>query len=124
MTQESTDGVVSVEELGPDEDRVRPLGRNRYVVDTDRSPPATDGGERPTDPRDGPVDADGAYAVEVRGRFGDDERRTRVATNDVSESFESLVRWYADAVAADAPPEEVLAVLLDNSDLDVDVRRR
>jgi len=45
-------------------------------------------------------------------------RRHSVASNDVSEAFEELVRWYASQVAPNEDPAAVVDVLLAASDLD------
>ena len=136
------DDVLDPDELDPDEGHVRPLGDGRLLVSTDPDD-ATDGreadagagatGTRSTDAaRAGPGGTttgagatpdglDGAYALVARARTEGETAALRVASEDVTEPFEALVRWYAGRVAADVPPEEAVAVLLANSGLDVDV---
>jgi hypothetical protein len=131
------DGVLSPDELEPDDDRLRQLDERRYVVSTDADPeddpearPAPDvdvdgvHGDRPPadagSERDGLAldELDGAYALAVRARTdGAAIEDCRIDTDDVSVAFESLLRWYADQVAEDTPPEEVLAVLLQHTDI-------
>jgi hypothetical protein len=131
------DGVLSPDELEPDDDRLRQLDERRYVISTDgepgdepgaRSTPdvAADGAheDRPpedTGPSEGPLDLDaldGAYALAIRARTdGAAVEDCRIDTDDVSVAFESLLRWYADQVAEDTPHEEVLAVLLQHTDI-------
>jgi hypothetical protein len=120
----------SPEELGPDDEHVRTLGDGRLLVDADGSddagardgtPGGIDGTADHDDATGGLDGLDGAYALVARARTGGETGRVRVASNDVAEAFEALVRWYVGRVAADVAPEEALAVLLANSDLALDV---
>jgi hypothetical protein len=136
------DDALDPDELDPDEEHVRPLGDGRLLVSTDpdvapdeRDADAGAGttGTRSTDAsragpggtttgaRATPDGLDGAYALVARARTGGETGALRVASDDVTEPFEALVRWYAGRVAPDVPPEEAVAVLLANSGLDVDV---
>lgn len=133
MTEEAPEGILSPSDLGPDDEHVRQLDDGRHVVVTDEtgSRPATDGG---TAPVDGPTqsaasegslaDLDGAYAMQTVARAGTSEGSHSIETSDVSEAFESLLRWYAEQVSDGTPPADVIAVLLSNTDLDVEARVR
>jgi hypothetical protein len=135
-------GALDPDELGPDDEHVHPLGDGRFLVSTDPPPessPDPDGASAGADASpEGARGADaaratpdetstrtelsdlpGAYALAIRARTEGTEESLRVASDDVSESFEALVRWYAGRVAPDVPPEEALAVLLADADLDV-----
>lgn len=131
------DGVLSPDDLEPDDDRLRRLDERRYVVSTDddtgadpsaSTVPDVNGGvdtedRRPADagPADEPLtlaELDGAYALAIRARTdGGSVEDCRIDADDVSVTFESLLRWYADQVAEDTPQEKVLAVLLRHTDL-------
>ncbi|WP_247006624.1 DUF7500 family protein [Halorientalis litorea] len=133
MTEEAPEGILSPSDLGPDDEYVKQLDDGRHVVvtDDDGSRPATDGGTPPADGSAQPAasagslaDLDGAYAMRAVARAGTSEDSHSVETNDVSEAFESLLRWYAEQVSDGTPPAEVIAVLLTNTDLDVEARVR
>jgi hypothetical protein len=127
MTHGNQDGILSLDELGPDEERVRSLDENRYLVGagTAADPsPATDGGADSSVESQAATETtlrDGAYAFALRARFGTEVEHTAVGTNSVSEAFESMVRWYTRQVADGTPVEEVVAVLVADSDLNLDV---
>lgn len=141
MTDEP-DGVLSPDDLDATDDRLRELDDDRFVVstdgesdaqtaDTDEGPPDPDPAEPPADepPERGGNPAplselDGAFALGGRARLGDEPVPFAVGSNDVAATFGGFVRWYAGAVAPGVPPAEAVAVLLSNSDLDVEVRSR
>jgi hypothetical protein len=77
-------------------------------------PPGADGD---TDRRR--PDLDGAYACELHARFETTEDAVHIDSDDVSETFASLLRWYAARAGDDVPPGKVIATLLEHSDLDV-----
>lgn len=64
------------------------------------------------------ADSRGRYTVDVTAKTDSGVASHSVASNDVSETFEGLVRWYASQVAPDEDPAEVVDVLLAASDLD------
>jgi hypothetical protein len=125
MTDELPDGVLTPDELDlePSDERIRRLGDDRYVVRTDDDPPtgATDDAAPETVAAGTPPldDVEGAYAVALAARTDGDLETFRTASNDVRDPFEAMLRWYAERVAPDSPPEQVVSVLLDASDLDV-----
>lgn len=134
MTDELPDGVLSPSELEPSDEHVRPLEDDRYLVTSgdgnERSTTADDGsasGPSPPEPTDtggrppSLDDVDGAYAVVARAETPAAESTFRAGTNDTSEAFESLLRWYVGLLAGDVSPEEAIAVLLANSGLELDV---
>ncbi len=118
------EGVLDPDDLDidADDDRVRSLGEGRYVVepgdDAPASPPPTG---RASDPDVTVPLPDGAFALTARARA---ESRTDTLTrdgDDVAETFEALVRWYAALVAPEEPPEAAVATLIGHSSLSVDV---
>jgi hypothetical protein len=117
------------EREGSNDEHVRSLGEDRYVVsldDREEAPPVADGEQAPESESDAGrrlEELDGAYAFELHARHETGTDSLRVETNDVTDAFESLLRWYAGTVAPDTPPEAVVGTLLANSDLDVDGRR-
>jgi hypothetical protein len=134
MTDELPDGALSPSELEPSDEHIRLLENDRYLVTggdgeepsaaaddgsaSRRSPPGTTDwtGRRPS-----LDDVDGAYAVVARAETPAAGDTFRAGTNDTSETFESLLRWYVGLLAGDVSPEEAIAVLLANSGLELDV---
>ena len=119
------------EELSLDDDRVRSLGGERFVVNPEGTEQTA-----PPESKDEPADADsvdpllaklegldGAYALTVAARTEQSASTFAVGSNDVSSTFESFIRWYAKQISDDATPEDVLAVLVRNSSLDVEMQR-
>ena len=128
MSNDNTDDALSPDELELDDEHVQRLDENRYVVTVDEKRSPSGGGRAGLDSgrtsgAQEVTETDGAYAFEARGRFEAEMDEIHVGTNDVAEGLESLLRWYAQNVAADTPPEDVVTVLLENSDLDVSVER-
>jgi len=137
MTDDIPDGVLAPDELEPDDDRVRRLEDGRYVVATDPAESLASetgggtGSDLNTEPTPEPEpeanggsqeaqDLNGAYGLEIRARAGDGSAESyRFETDDVSAAFEGLVRWYTDRVAGDTPTEEALAVLFENTDVEL-----
>lgn len=64
-------------------------------------------------------DANSQYGFDVTARFGPDICQRRMVSNDVLTIFESLVIWYAQQIDADTPVEEVLGILLLESNVPV-----
>ena len=130
MTDEHTNDAESDEEHAANDDDIRSLGEDRYVITPDGpegSQPGGAGIELPWagaqgDEAGGIADLDGAYALALDARFEGVEDDLTVETNDVSAAFEALLRWYAGNVADGTPPEAVVATLLENSELDVAAR--
>lgn len=128
MLDDDTDDTTPPEREGSNDEQVRSLGEDRYVVSLDdrEEPPVADGEQPPGSSRgDGQRldELDGAYAFELHARHENGADSVRVETNDVGDAFESLLRWYAGKVAPDTPTEAVVGTLLANSDLDVGGRR-
>jgi len=146
MTDDRPEGVLTPDELDPDDDRLREIEEGRYVVsvDDEETSASSDGHEREADPgqrerltagdesvskrRSDPAsetadyDAlesvpEGAYAVSVAAVIDGERHSFAEGSNDVSVTFEALLRWYAETVAPSVPPEEAVAVLLSNTDL-------
>lgn len=133
------EGVVGPNELDYSEDeRVAQIRDGRYVVATDKDGTPQVDGEEPPD-----REAEEERSLEERGNFAKQQMARylsdkgakhgiavtasfggRVAqrerfSDDIATSFGDVVQWYADQVDADAPPEEVLGILLLASDTDV-----
>ena len=125
MPDDDTNETEPTEQHGSSDDHVQSLGEDRYVISLDDPTPHEDGAGGPDSSPDGAPDRrlddlNGAYAFELHARHGSEADSLRVETNDVTDAFESLLRWYAGAVAADTPTETVVATLLANSTLELD----
>jgi hypothetical protein len=59
------------------------------------------------------------YAFDVTAKFDDTVTQRRLASNDVVTVFESLVLWYSQGLDRDTPVEEVLGILLMESNLPI-----
>lgn len=131
-----------VEELEEDRYVVSPGGRSPNVTDSNRSdatgddsdragPDAPDGREEAQRRSDSQIASPEAartlladelarsnarYGIDVVGRFDGHTVRHRTVSNDVVASFENLVRWYARNVTDDTPTDEVIRILLNESD--------
>jgi hypothetical protein len=116
-------------ELGLDGRDVRLLEDGRYVISTDEDDTASE--ETTAEPSSGTSHSDGhfprhtldeltgRYALVARARTeAGGEEALRVDSNSVAESFEALVRWYADCVAPEVPTAEAVATLLASTDID------
>jgi hypothetical protein len=62
---------------------------------------------------------DAQYGFHVTAKFDDGVSRHQVASNDVVTSFESLLLWYAQHVGGGTPVEDVLGILLAESNVSV-----
>ncbi|WP_439028357.1 DUF7500 family protein [Haloarchaeobius sp. DT45] len=142
----NADGVLSPEDLAPDEDRLKTLDENRFVVSASEDSTAnTYGGEnrlpdvdpalipdvgsdtrdrdRPTsgsaDPADTLANASARYGVDVTVKTDDGIGREQLTSSDIRVVFTKLLRWYARQLDDELPPEETLQILLDASELEV-----
>ncbi|WP_302081720.1 DUF7500 family protein [Salinibaculum rarum] len=59
------------------------------------------------------------YGFDVTAIFDDSVSQRRMASNDVVTIFESLILWYAQQIDNDTPVEEVLGILLMESNVPV-----
>jgi hypothetical protein len=142
-SDEPEEGVLEPDELDVERrEEVDEIGDNRYIVSTDEdddggSPPqdATDpSAERrtqPPDDRTGPSDRssgadptplaalDERYVVDVTAKVDGGVAETRIGSDSIVETFEETLLWYADRIDDSTPPEEVIRILLAESDLDV-----
>jgi hypothetical protein len=131
--------VLSPEEIGiADREGVVEIEDGRYVVSADGSPPNADPKPDTTtgtasadatsppayDPdvldrwlRERAREADGRYAFDITGTFDGQPRRHRTASDDVVETFESLLRWFCFQLDERGPPSVTLAILLAESEL-------
>jgi len=128
------DGVLSPDDLDvEDRDEVQEIGDGRYVVSTSegQSPDPRSTADLPAEADDSPTPAEtpsaaaalsavpekyaAALAVKTDRGVADE----RFASNNVVDAFEHTLRWYARRIDASEPPEDVLRVLLAESDLDL-----
>jgi hypothetical protein len=127
-------GVLNPEDLDvEDRDEVDAIGENRYLVstgeDADDDAPALDE-VRDDDPAEESADEAtqveaslGAirqqYAVEMATKMERDVATTRIASDNIVEVFEEFLLWYASQLDESTPPEEVLRILIAESDLEL-----
>jgi len=142
--EESEDGVLEPEELDVEHrEEVQEIGDNRYVVSTDedgggggsssRDPPDPPAERRTPPPDDPPAPTDPAsatdatplaalddrYVVDLTAKVDSGVAETRIGSDSIVETFEETLLWDADQIDASTPPEEVIRILLAESDLDV-----
>lgn len=140
--------VLTEEELDlTRHDNVSELDDGRYVVSTGSGPTSDDAAEARADARESvlddsdadPVDdtpeitemdvnawledhfrtIDAQYGFHATAKFDDGVSRHQVVSNDVVTSFESLLIWYAQQVGGGTPVEDVLGILLAESNVSV-----
>lgn len=140
---EPEEGVLEPDELDVERrEEVREIGDNRYIVSTDEdggggdSPPPEapdpsaerrEPGEEPTEPSARAPAADPTplaalderYVVDVTAKVDGGVAETRIGSDSIVETFEETLLWYADQIDDSTPPEEVIRILLAESDLDV-----
>lgn len=136
--------VLSPEELDiSDEENVVELEEGRYVIspgshepkvpsglDASSEPSAT--GDEPGEPGDELTeadvhewiesrlrDADSKYAFDATASFEGRISQKALFSNDVVTTFENLVVWYATHAGGDTPVEDVLGILLVESNLSI-----
>ena len=63
--------------------------------------------------------SDATYAFDVTAQFEGTVSQRRMASNDLIPVFESLMLWYAQQVDSSMPVEEVLGILLNESNVPV-----
>ncbi|AFZ73129.1 DUF7500 family protein [Natronobacterium gregoryi] len=61
---------------------------------------------------------DTRYGLDIVARFGDDTARHRMTSNDVLDTFNSLVFWYARNVARNTRTDRAASLLFAKSDFD------
>lgn len=59
------------------------------------------------------------YGIAISAKTERGVSHATTASNNIVEVFEDVLVWYARQVDENTPPEEVLAILLDESDLDL-----
>lgn len=130
-----------VEEIDDDRYVVSPGGRSPNVSKPDdeesassderrQAPDASERVEQGTQPSDGSVSSpetartllaeelrrsNARYGIDIVARFDGNTVRHRTASNDVVASFENLLRWYARNVTDETPTDEVIEILLTES---------
>jgi hypothetical protein len=132
---EGEEGILHPEELGvEDEEKVEPLDENRFLVSTesDSIPASSDQAEDRDDASHSearevlgsggsttPLSAiDEHYGVDVDVKAEETVASTRIVSNNVVETFEELLLWYAHQVDDSTPPEEVIEILLAESEFE------
>jgi hypothetical protein len=125
--------VLSPDELALDDENVRSLGDDRFLVTTDgtASTPTdggrarrtrSDGGQVVTDGSPSPTDAlaqsSAGFGVDLAVKTEAGVSRRRVTSNDIREVFTEMLRWYALQLDSESEPAETLAVLRAASELD------
>jgi hypothetical protein len=136
--------VLTEEELDlTRHDNVDELDDGRFVVSTGSGPTSDEATEARADARRDPDTAaedseteitetavnawledhfrtiDAQYGFRVTAKFDDSVSRHQVVSNDVVTSFESLLIWYAQHVGGGTPVEDVLGILLAESNVSV-----
>jgi hypothetical protein len=64
-------------------------------------------------------DSPSQYGFDVTATFDGSVSQRRMASNDVVTIFESLILWYAQQIDSDTPVEEILGILLMESNVPV-----
>ena len=124
---ERSGDVLSPDELALDDDEhVRPLGDDRFLVSTGGGAPSSsrggrtrptrsDGGQVVTDGSPSPTEAlaksSAGFGVDLTVKTEAGVSRRRVTSNDIREVFTEMLRWYALQLDSNADPAETLAVL-------------
>lgn len=133
--------VLSPEELDiTDEENVREIGEGRYVISPGGGTPNVQdpealapepGDADPARPNDIDIDdvhewlqthlesSASEYAYEVTARFEGRVAQNALYSNDVVATFESLVSWYAHHAGGKTPVEDVVGLLLLESNLSI-----
>ena len=135
--------VLSPEELDiGDDEHVEEIDEGRYVVSSDvrtgSVSTATDVDETtdvpPRRTREQPTYSDAAvhewlhenlddtnsrYGFDVTAKFDGEVSQQQLVSNDIVTVFESLMLWYARQIDEDTPVEEVLGILLSESNVPV-----
>jgi len=134
--------ILSPEELDISEnEHVEQIDEGRYVVSPDvRSESTTQTrsrSEAPESPEPDPpeptlddatvhewldqnmTDGNSRYGFDVTAKFDGSVSQQRMVSNDIITVFESLMLWYARQVDGSTPVEEVLGILLSESNVPV-----
>ena len=136
MSSESADdAVLEPDELRLDDERVDPLGENRYLVRPEREPgppeavaagggglPSGDGTSLPAGATASEIALGSApepHGVDITLKTDGELAHYHATSKDVREVFVGLLTWYASQLDDDLSPSEALQVLLATSDLEV-----
>ena len=98
--REAHDSVPPVDDPTPEEPEITEMDVNAWLEDHFRS-------------------IDAQYGFHATAKFDDGVSRHQVVSNDVVTSFESLLIWYAQHVGDGTPVEDVLGILLAESNVSV-----
>lgn len=97
---EARDSMPPVDDPTPEEPEITEMDVNAWLEDHFRS-------------------IDAQYGFHATAKFDDGVSRHQVVSNDVVTSFESLLIWYAQHVGGGTPVEDVLGILLAESNVSV-----
>ncbi|MCU4799844.1 hypothetical protein OB920_05625 [Halobacteria archaeon HArc-gm2] len=135
--------ILSPEELDIDDDEhVEQIDDGRYVVSpnvrTDSTASVSQSDQSPERSREQPraepqftdtsvhqwlhenlEDTNSQYGFDVTAKFDGTVSQQQMVSNDIVTVFESLMLWYARQIDADTPVEEVLGILLSESNVPV-----
>jgi len=138
--------VLAPEELDiADDEHVEQLEEGRFVVSSEarseagrraaepepdsRPDPEPEPTAEPTPDLDGDAvhawlresfaDSHSKYGFDITAAFDGAVEQRRMASNDVVTIFESLILWYAQGIDEDTPVEEILGILLMESNVPV-----
>lgn len=132
-------GVLSPDELEiTDSDRVAELDDGRFVISPKDGPPVLDYDEDSefqfkSDSTDNELSedevyawlsqrasrADAVYGFNVTGKFDDQVFNQELYSNDVTATFENLMVWFAHNAGQNTSVEEVLGILLMESNVPI-----
>lgn len=103
------------EELRLDGDHVQRIDDNRYIIEAkdDRAAPSNGAPKAWAAPV---ADATERFAVDVVAKTDHGVDRTLLRSNDLRRVFEGMLRWFGARVDPEAPPAEVVDVLLAATD--------
>lgn len=148
--KEDKRGVLDPNELEiGDDEHVEEISENRYVVSPNGTPTVPEDTSSDDDMTNttgsGEIDSEtvegrplrspgrarsvlqseleisnGAYGVDIVGKFDGDTAQHRSVSSDVIKTFEDIVRWYAQNVTDGTPTDEVVNILLDRSSFQPD----
>jgi hypothetical protein len=125
---EEPEGVLSPEELGVESsEHVDTLDENRYVVTGDSEPVELSDEFREKEQADEYNDdvsfveqAGTPFAVEMAVKTTNGVDEIRLKGKDITGVFEAVSRWYADQLEPDLPPETVLELVLNESEMNIE----
>lgn len=118
------EGVLSPSDLDiTNSEYAAEIEEGRYVVSTDASPPEAQSHRSTETDSDPPLDPTAAsYGIDIEARIEGHVSNYRIQSNDVVTVFSDLLRWYATRVDDDLDSDQVLQILVAESDLAIGPR--